>query len=94
MRFINIVDVVSQLDMFLFSKIENDSENYADSKDIKIFIQFPVNSILKFLPNFWNCVGGTRMFENLKITGIQPSHIKIKALLNNLNRINLPSPHT
>ena len=79
MRFLNIVDVVTKLD--LFPKIENDSENYADSKDIKIFIQFPVNSILKFLPNFWNCVGGTRMFENPEIPGIQPSHIKIKALL-------------
>ena len=44
MRIINIVDVVTQLDMFLFPKIENDSENYADSKDIKIFIKFPVNS--------------------------------------------------
>ena len=45
MRFIYIVDVVTQLDMLLFPEIENDSEYYADSKDIKIFIQFPVNSI-------------------------------------------------
>ena len=28
-----------------------------DSKDIKIKVQFPRNSILKFSPNFRNCVG-------------------------------------
>ena len=34
--------------IFIFQKSENDSVNYADSGDIKILVQFPGSSILKF----------------------------------------------
>ena len=43
---------------FLFQKIRTDSVNCADSRDTKILVQFPGNSILKFSTNFWKCVGG------------------------------------
>ena len=46
--------------------VGTDSVNNADSGDIKSFVQFPWNLILKF----WNCVGGTHMrgYFILKIT--------------------------
>ena len=47
--------------IFLFLKIGNESVNHADSGDIKIFVQFPENSILKFSKNFWNRVDGTNL---------------------------------
>ena len=47
--------------MFLFQKSGTDLVNCADSRDIKLLVQFPGNSILRFLSNFQNCVGDTRM---------------------------------
>ena len=41
----------------LLQKIANDSVNHAVSWDIKVLVQFPGNSILKFITNFWKCVG-------------------------------------
>ena len=38
--------------IFLFLKIENESVNYADSGDIKLFVQFPGNWILKISLRF------------------------------------------
>ena len=43
--------------IFLFQKIGTDSVNQADSGDIKFFVQFPGNSILKTSLRFWNYVG-------------------------------------
>jgi len=43
--------------IFLFSKNGNESVNHADSGYIKLFVQFPGNSILKISLRFWNCVG-------------------------------------
>ena len=37
---------------FTFQKIGTNSVNQADSGDIKVFLQFPGNSILKFLLNY------------------------------------------
>ena len=44
--------------------------NRADSRDSKLLVQFPGNSILRFSSNFRNCVGGKRMRGGfiLKIT--------------------------
>ena len=55
---------------FSYKKIGSDSVNQADSGDIKILVQFPGNSILKFFTNFWKCVGGAHMRGcwTLKIT--------------------------
>ena len=49
------------LAILTFQKTATDSVNHADSGDIKILVQFPGNSILKFWVKFWNCVGGTHM---------------------------------
>ena len=38
--------------IFLFSKIETDTVNHFDSGNIEIFVQFPENTILKFMLNF------------------------------------------
>ena len=46
---------------FLFQKFRTDSVNHADSRDTKLLVLFPGNSILRFLLNFRNCVGGTHM---------------------------------
>ena len=40
------------LAIFLIQKIGTNSVIYADSGDIKIFVPFPGNSILKILQNF------------------------------------------
>ena len=42
---------------FIFLKTATYSVNHADSEDIRILVQFPGNSILKFWVKFWNCVG-------------------------------------
>ena len=42
-------------------KIATDSVYQADSRDIKILVQTPKKSILKFLFGFWNCVGFVHM---------------------------------
>ena len=47
--------------IFLIQKVGTNSVIYADSGDIKILVQFPGNSILKILQNFWKCVGGVYM---------------------------------
>ena len=47
--------------IFLFSKSGNESVNRADSGNIKIFLQFPGNCILKYFFKFQNCVGGVHM---------------------------------
>ena len=44
--------IISMWTIFLFQKTGNDSVNYADSEYIKIFVQFPGNSIFEFLLNF------------------------------------------
>ena len=56
--------------IYLFQKVVTDSVNHADSGDIKVFVQFPGNSISKILQNFWKCVGGAYMrgCSILKIT--------------------------
>ena len=38
--------------IFLFQKMGTDSVNHADSRDIKVLVSFPGNSILKFFTNF------------------------------------------
>ena len=45
---------------FSFQKIGTDSVHQADFGDIKILIQFPGKSILKFLLGFWKCVGDNK----------------------------------
>ena len=47
--------------IFPIQKVETNSVIYADSGDIKILIQFPGNSILKFSTNLGKCVGGANM---------------------------------
>ena len=56
--------------IFLIQKVGTNSVIYANSGDIKILVQFPGNSILKILQNFWKCVGGVYMrgYLILKIT--------------------------
>ena len=56
--------------IFLIQKVWTNSVIYADSGDIKILVQFPGNSILRILHNFWKCVVGVYMrgFLVLKIT--------------------------
>ena len=39
--------------IYIFQKIVSDSVNHADSGDIKIFVQFPGNSISKIFENAW-----------------------------------------
>ena len=40
--------------------------NYDDSRDIKVFVRFPANSILKFLLKFWYNVGDTHILPTWK----------------------------
>ena len=47
--------------------IPNDSVNYDDSRDTKVFVRFPANSILKFLLKFWNYVCDTHILPTWKI---------------------------
>ena len=47
--------------IFLIQKIGTNIVIYADFENIKILFQFPGNSIMKILPNFWKCVGGVYM---------------------------------
>jgi len=47
--------------IFLIQKVGTNSVIQAASLDIKILVQFPGNSILKILQNFWKCVGGVYM---------------------------------
>ena len=56
--------------IFLIQKVGTNSVIYADSGDIKTLVQFPGNSILTILQNFWKCVGGVYMrgWLILKIT--------------------------
>ena len=44
--------------IYIFQKVLSDSVNHADSGDIKVFVRFPGNTILKIFTNFWKCVGG------------------------------------
>ena len=43
--------------IFIYQKVVANSVSHADSGDIKVFVQFPGNSILKISLRFWNCVG-------------------------------------
>jgi len=56
--------------IYIFQKVLSDSVNHADSEDVKVFVRFSENTILKFFTNFWKCVGGadTRGCFILKIT--------------------------
>ena len=42
---------------FLYQKVGADAVSHADSGDIKVFVQFAGNSILKISLRFWNSVG-------------------------------------
>ena len=43
--------------IFIYQKVGADSVSHADSGDIKVFVQFAGNSILKISLRFWNSVG-------------------------------------
>jgi len=47
--------------IFKYLNIGSDSVNHDESGDIKFFVQFPGNSILKISLGFWNCVGCVHM---------------------------------
>ena len=53
--------------IFGYSKFGNESVDHADSEDIKILVQFPGNSILKFLLPFRKCVGCVNMRGRFRI---------------------------
>ena len=55
--------------IFMLQKSENNSVINADSEDIKTLVQIFGSPILKFLFQFWKCVGVTHMrgFFILKI---------------------------
>ena len=43
--------------VLIFQKVISDYVNLTDFGDIKFFVQFPENSIMKTSLRFWNCVG-------------------------------------
>ena len=59
--------------------------NCADSRDTKLLVQFLGNLILRFLSNFRNWVGGTRMrgYFILKITDCVDRIIAVNSLRQN-----------